>query len=107
MPHRFNLVMCALPTGTPSLSAFAAGYLEGYVSSQLMCDFSYDLQAATFGDNVTQQDGAARFLRTNYRWAADNVASNSSVYWAQVCGGRAWAAWCYDWWFVCAPLFCV
>ena len=51
----------------------------------MICDFSYDLQVATFDGNTTARANVVSFLRTNMAWAVANANSNSTVYWQQVC----------------------
>jgi hypothetical protein len=50
----------------------------------MICDFSYDLQNATFNGNLTQRALALQFLRTNMEWAEATASANNSAYWGQV-----------------------
>ena len=49
-------------TVSRQLGFYAAGYLEGYVTSQSLCDFSYDFSQSAFDGNATQRDEVLNFL---------------------------------------------
>jgi hypothetical protein len=71
---------------TPSLGAFAAGYLEGYMTNQQICDFAFNLNASSFvGEPANLRNLTLQFLWDNYNWAVSMIhAENNSLYWAQV-----------------------
>jgi hypothetical protein len=75
----------ASPPSPSSLEYFAAGYAEGFATSALICDFSFNQQSVWFGGNATVRDMFVSFLTANYDWTAQQVAANNgSVYWTQV-----------------------
>ena len=79
----FWVILAYMP-GSPQLGFFAAGFLEGYVTSQSICDFAYDFETVTFDGNNTLRDVVVTFLRANVEWTATNTAKNNTQYWRQV-----------------------
>lgn len=68
----------------PGLDAYASGFLEGYLTAQAICDFSHNLQINQFGNSSQLRSSTVAFLNDNMAWAANNSATNSSLYWEVV-----------------------
>jgi hypothetical protein len=82
---RHDAIVCRSDT-LGNQTYFGMGFLEGYLTSQMMCDFTYNYELSTFNGNETQRDLVVDFLTKNYDWATAQVATNvTSVYWRQVC----------------------
>ena len=57
---------------------------EGFATSELMCDFAYNLNAVYFQGNDTMRSEAVQFLVMNYDWVMSRTQVNGSLYWSQV-----------------------
>lgn len=73
-----------VPMAGSSLLYYAMGFLEGYLTSQMMCDFTNNYESRTFGGNATLRDLVVTFVNDNREWAVAQAATNTSTYWQQV-----------------------
>ena len=77
---------------------YAAGYLEGYLTAESICDFSANIIANQFQGNETLERSAITFLRTNANWVKSNTQVNNTQYWEQA------RTWLYGWHCECVHL---
>ena len=67
-----------------AVTYFAMGYLEGYLTAQMMCDFTYNYETSTFDGNMTLRGQVVTFLEQSYTWTMQQLQTNTSTYWKQV-----------------------
>jgi hypothetical protein len=74
-----DVAMSGVAGGNDTLAAYAAGYLEGFLTAREMADFT-----ANTGADAANPPKLQAFLDTNWAWMAGQVAANGSVYWKHV-----------------------